>query len=124
MKYFVEGDEVEVKSGTWPKSTNGALKESIRKWEWLVEWLEKNPKENAPFASVDSCALCHLFYKVGSNDQASCDGCPVFEKTRGVECRLTPYISYSTNSGRYADGRQGVALAAARKEVEFLKSLL
>ena len=104
-------------TGKFPKTKNAALKESIRKWKWLVGYLEKNPDSEIPNANGQSCALCHIFAKI--NDD--CIGCPVYEYTGLHGCRNTPYIKYDDASYGNSVKR---AIHHAQAEVEFLESLL
>ena len=87
VEFARELDEL-LRSGPWPTTKKGALDDSIRKWEFLVEH---------PDTSNDSetCALCHLYYGDDDDDRddewQNCDGCPVFEKTGQRDCRGTPW---------------------------------
>lgn len=93
------------------KRTLTALKESIAKWE-------KNAQAEGIRGmklSSDECPLCLLFL-----DRSDCDGCPVAERTELRFCEGTPY-DYFAYTMMYDDAE---ALSAARREAEFLKSLL
>ena len=85
-----------------------ALKESIEKWEKRAAGAHNLPLGTA------ACPLCRLFHADYQTDTASCEGCPVFEKTRGPFCIATPYLDYADNPTD----------ANAKRELEFLKSLL
>lgn len=117
MKYTFVGDEI-IAEGKWPKTKRGALNESIKKWKELVLHLENN--DSIPEATVESCALCQLYYDFDTLEswgKSECKGCPVAEKTGKGECTSTPFIDY------YETYIHGKALRAARREVRFLESL-
>lgn len=95
-----------------------ALKASIAKWE--KHSVAETPGEVR--IGVKYCALCKLF-----NDyESSCDGCPVKANTGRGYCMGTPYVQAAAERHNWADGfgLQERFQAAARAEVEFLKSLL
>ena len=97
--------------------TRTALEQSIAKWE-------ANAKaENLTYVSLgaDSCPLCVIF-----NTGLECGGCPVFERTESPHCNETPYVAAFTAYTSWAWGENNGQRfrAAARHEVEFLKSLL
>ena len=52
MKYSVDKDGYVVAIGRWPKSRLGALKESIKKWEWLAKH-----RGSPPCTDSETCAL-------------------------------------------------------------------
>ena len=110
MKYSVDKDGYVVATGRWPKSRLGALKESIKKWEWLAKH-----RGSPPYTDSETCALCNI-YILG--DKNNCTGCPVMERTGEKSCVGTPYYDYSMALGHKK------AKLAARAEVKFLKSLL
>ena len=111
MKYSVDKDGYVVAIGRWPKSRLGALKESIKKWEWLA----KHRGSPLPYTDAETCALCNIYI---SGDKDNCMGCPVMERTGTKSCVGTPYCDYSLA----LDHKE--AKLAARAEVKFLKSLL
>ena len=104
--------------------TAEALEKSIKHWEEnaVAEFLDVSISE-------DACALCDLFML------SSCVGCPVFKKTHRVLCANSPYATAAKNYGTwnelFARPKPGMSIedardafrAAAREEVEFLKSL-
>lgn len=109
-----------------------ALIQSIAHWERLATGDEK-PGESV---SADDCALCQTFrnratlaFVVGNE----CIGCPVMERTGRSRCRSTPYSAAENHFVHSADktgktgktGRQTPEFrAAAKAELEFLRSLL
>ena len=105
------------------KKTLKALKASIVKWE-------KNTKAETPdkylIGYVD-CPLCDLYWH---ND---CNGCPISQKTKKSYCSSTPYQKCNDHlddwDHQFARGEdyakaKRLAIAAARREIKFLKSLL
>ena len=94
-------------------ATLAALRGSIEKWEAIVAGTGVD-------RGSENCPLCKMFFKA-----EECTGCPVMQKTGRPFCRGTPYDTFS----RHADFLRGKIsreqqLAAARDELEFLKSLL
>jgi hypothetical protein len=125
MQYGVEGDEVMAIGGNWPKTKLAALRESIRKWEYLHRWIRNHPDSDPPKSYAESCALCHLYYNEDGGEM--CADCPVFKKTGKGHCQDTPFVEYVRSTPSYFsdyDGDRKEALVAARKEIKFLKSLL
>lgn len=110
IKYYVEDDIVRATGGDWPKTKKGALREAIRKWEWLVTYLDR--AKHVPTTGRGSCALCVTI---------DCDECPVYAKTGRDSCKGTPYMDYYIAAER--DNMES-AKKAAKEEVKFLKSLL
>ena len=90
-----------------------ALKESIEHWRRLADGTNRKGEETGP----RSCALCMAF-AVGRDSINKCDGCPVSVKTGMKDCRNTPYYAAEAVFGA------PTFRAAARKELEFLESLL
>lgn len=93
-----------------------ALKASIRKWERNAK--AKTPEEY--LTKAGDCPLCDLFIDDG------CRRCPVYQRSLSIHCMATPYVqaSVARHQWAYSDGSAEAAHAAARAEVEFLKSLL
>ncbi|MGB1215068.1 MAG: hypothetical protein ACPG4X_17000 [Pikeienuella sp.] len=97
-----------------------ALKDSIAKWE-------KNARvrkvENAT-VRVSDCPLCLMFHSRFFG--LGCRGCPVSEATDQIECDGTPYEEANNRLYQWRDDScDGKPFrAAARAEVDFLKSLL
>ena len=96
-----------------------ALRQSIEKWERNA--VAETPDDYA--TSVGSCALCCLFW------ENRCRGCPVTDATGGVRCDWTPYWVANAARSEWSDCPSNLTLrdaahAAARAEVEFLRSLL
>jgi hypothetical protein len=128
MEYSVQifdgGLSVARASGEWPTGPTEVLLETIRKWEWLVAYLENSANNEIPSTYGEACALCIQYYDTG---ESKCSGCPVFNVTKRCDCHGTPYWDYrfEADSMAYNDGpHKELALDAARREVEFLKSLL
>lgn len=96
-----------------------ALKQSIEKWE-------RNAVAETPgdfTTRPRDCALCWLFCKRG------CGGCPVMDATGKVYCHGTPYDEAALACAEWRNATSNTTLrdaaqAAARAEVEFLRSLL
>mgnify|MGYP001564589755 CR=1 FL=1 len=106
--------------GKFPKTKIAALRESIRKWKWLVRYLEDNSDYPIPHASIESCSLCDIF-RYDRDEKSICAGCPVRERTGKALCEDTPidgYSKYSNNQNRKR------SIHYAKREVEFLESLL
>jgi len=114
IKYEVVSNIVEKASGRWPTTKLAALKESIRKWEFIVSALSRHSNYILD-GGVYSCALCQLYPP--NRNAASCEGCPVAEYTGKHECVNTPYhdfrASFSSDKIKYA-----------KQEVAFLKKLI
>lgn len=89
-----------------------ALKGSIAKWEAIVAGTER---DDGP----DNCPLCQLFNK---HPFGECDGCPVAESVGLSGCDGTPYQAWDELGCDRAETPN--AVAAARAELRFLKSLL
>ena len=109
MEYSIKKGEV-VTRGEFPTTRKGAIRESIRKWEFIVNAIEEG--KPAPDSYADFCALCNLYY--GN----MCAGCPVSEATGDAYCSSSPHEWYTFNA---RDWR--TKLAAAVAEVEFLQTL-
>lgn len=105
VKYFLSqgSNRVQVE-GTWPKTRVAALRESIRKWEFVVKELEASPCRKI-VCDAEGCALCQLYL------ENNCIGCPVKKNIGLSYCVGTPFKPIPT-------------LQDARSEVAFLKSLL
>lgn len=102
-----------------------ALETSIKHWE---ENAEAENFYNADL-SPSSCALCEKF-RLNVSLKA-CRGCPIEIKTGRINCAGTPYADashayevWSNDVDESNDPKHRAAFqAAARAEVEFLKSL-
>jgi len=101
VKFSVGGSGVQARKGPWPKTKRGALNDSIRKWEFLVE--------NRAYNGTDTCALCYRYVE-GVEYEKKCKGCPVMAKTGKAGCLGTPWRAYPTK-------------AQAKRELAFLRSL-
>lgn len=99
--------------GPYPDNVQEALDISIAKWEFLVE--------NPVWDGADgTCGLCMLFLRLGDlGDPPHCEGCPI-ANAGYVGCRGTAYETYLN-----ADicGTKDEMIAAAKQQVDFLKSL-
>ena len=115
IKYTIDEFGIVVKYGKFPISKIDVLRESIRKWKWLVKYLKENPDKPIPRSGNTTCALCEIF--VGD----ACIDCPVYRRTKMESCKRTPYDKYC-NAGR--KNNHPLAEKYAQKEVEFLESLL
>src|ERR1700687_4713999 len=101
MKYTVESNRV-ICEGNWPTKRGPALRESIKKWQAIVLFLENNKKnefgfgERGPGVGEGECALCHIYNSNPSHYENSndCVGCPVYEKTGQKYCEGTSYETY------------------------------
>lgn len=96
--------------------TKKALEGSIAKWK-------RNARARTPEIvrlSVADCPLCDLYW------DSYCDGCPVALRTGEAKCRETPYIDAASahDDWEWGDSDGGPFRTAAKKEVEFLRSLL
>lgn len=88
-----------------------ALKASIRHWERMKK--KRDSLKESPKSS--HCPLCQI------TDPYSCEGCPVYEKTRSENCLDTPWV---TANKVFYHGTNKEWRIAAQKEIDFLKSLL
>jgi len=106
------------------KLTEQALKGSIKKWTHIVG------RTGLDFG-IKNCPLCRMFYNTGIGNKL-CNGCPVSKKSTKASCRGTPYedweFHYCTihlNRFPYSVVKGcKTCLLLAKKELEFLKSLL
>ncbi len=115
IKYAVNEFGVINIHGKFPTGKIAALRESIRKWKWLVKYLEEHPDGLIPRTGVSTCTLCLVFLIGG------CFNCPVYERTKRAYCERTPHSKYNS----VGEHRNHVlAEEYAQKEVEFLESLL
>lgn len=112
-----------------------ALTESIEKWE-------RNTRAMVPYQatlSSNTCALCKIYLICGN-----CHGCPVKNVTKRDMCADSPYLNayraHKIWANKYlfssdymhrneslkkdADDAREAFVEAAKKEVEFLKSIL
>jgi hypothetical protein len=93
------------------KQTLGALRGSIQKWKRIVVGTGIDN-------GTHNCPLCTLFY---ADD---CIGCPVAKKTGLSCCMATPYEAYEKIVPLGKKSKSIGATAAAKKELQFLQSLL
>ena len=100
------------------KKTLKALKKSIKKWEKIVN-------EEGVDWGLD-CSLCKLFI------ENNCVDCPVYIKTKMRSCIGTPYAEWvhhqrDSHVDEFTEAYEiecPKCKELARKELEFLKSLL
>lgn len=94
-----------------------ALDLAIEKWELIAD----HAGEVDNFGGR-SCALCRLYYRDEEDD--TCEGCPVWEKTGRSGCDGTPFEQYLENDkGDESEESKARLRQYALAEVEFLKSL-
>ena len=89
-----------------------ALESSIRIWERRAS----GHIDNSP------CPLCQLSVFSESDDDL-CKGCPVHLHT-GNSCAGTPFYEWSAAQENFDKENSEAAVLAAKKELEFLKSLM
>ena len=94
-----------------PRNETEALELSIEKWEFIVKCCEDGLEVDCGHSRT--CALCQFHDKRNSLECQQC----VVGKAGYLGCNKTPYENYNRNSS--VEGK----LAAAKDEVEFLKSL-
>jgi len=104
IKYFIENNMCHAE-GKWPKTKKEALRESIRKWEFLVK------HSSISCGGRNSCACCMLSDSISG--KLDCLRCLIADAGHR-ECSETPYEDYDDNP------KKKFAVA----EVKFLKSLL
>ena len=92
-----------------------ALKESIEHWRRMEDGSQK--RRESP--SAEQCALCNIF---NAPRTPQCIGCPVMEQTGLSLCNETPFID--AYEAFLKTGISPTFRAAAKKEREFLESLL
>ena len=107
------------------EKTHEALEGSIKKWEAIVDGTGADQ-------GADNCPLCAMFIEEcdpedDSIDNYGCHGCPVKEKTGQQECAGSPFYEWR-DSIPHDQKFPFFAItepqkAAAKKELEFLKSL-
>lgn len=90
-----------------------ALRGSIAKWEARAAGEKKS-------AGPASCPLCRLFNNSDTEEDDMCKGCPVYDAGHRW-CENTPYEDFQVALWNERDEER---LAAAQREVDFLKSLL
>jgi hypothetical protein len=101
------------------EKTLTALQGSIAKWEAIVNGTGED-------RGIDNCPLCREFHEVFFSEddreagRLSCSGCPVAIAAREVGCYQTPYDEIA----RLEDDDTEEYAAAAKAELEFLRSLL
>jgi hypothetical protein len=109
IKYKID-DGVVVASGKWPTTKQEAIRESRRKYRFIVKAIDAGEEPPGPLS--DSCALCNLYLA------ADCKKCPVFEATGQKECGGSPWDWYMSSLDDWR-----MARAAAVAEINFLASL-
>jgi hypothetical protein len=92
-----------------------AFEKSILKWELIVKGWDT-------YNSIETCGLCDLYFEHG-NDEESCVGCPIFERTGEKYCGGSPYNNY-VNEYNVADGDTTLKLiSCSMKELSYLIKL-
>ncbi len=91
-----------------------ALRGSVAKWQQIVDG------EGMDLGTYN-CPLCLEFYD--GEESGDCDGCPVAAKTGTQYCNRTPYEDLELNM-KPRETYTEVDVEGARRELEFLKSLL
>jgi len=84
------------------------IKESIDCWEKIADGKEQKH-------GADDCPCCIEWF------ESDCEGCPIKESTGKYLCSGTPYIEFIKND---MDVSTEGGRSAARKMIEFLRSLL
>lgn len=100
------------------KEDRVALKGSIKKWKGVVE--------GEPERAGLDCPLCKIYF------EKVCSGCPISEWVGEIRCDGTPFRPwvdvapemYSIGLGSFRVATTPEAIAAAKKELAFLKMLL
>lgn len=103
---------------TMRRDTLEALRGSIKKWEEIVAGTGVDE-------GYRNCPLCVMFDNY--DDPAAnheCDGCPVYAKTDVPGCNETPYDEWVLVKGPTRKADTPKRLAAAQRELDFLRSLL
>jgi hypothetical protein len=120
------------------KKARKALIKSIEKWErylTVAHFVDASFTWDTACICIENeiliddpqtCPLCNVFNKSSFGYTSSCDGCPIYDKTRKQFCMGTPFIKiagwmYDFYNLR-VDIKEGIDLIA--EEVEFLYSLL
>jgi len=95
-----------------PETAEEALEQSIEKWEYL-----SSGRANG----VPDCGLCEFHYE---NDE-NCEACPVYAVTGKEQCGGSPFDNWhrAARPGGTEFLNHPDAVAAAQKELAFLKSL-
>ena len=109
MKFEVI-DGVLKAAGTWASSRKGAIRNSIKKWQAIVGYLEQH-KDIPQNVHGSTCNLCVM------NSIINGDACPVADMTGLYNCEGTPFNLYIDSETRPE------ALRAARAEVLFLEAI-
>lgn len=94
-----------------------ALKDSIAHWGRLSTGTRQPDEVVGP----SDCALCRRFNH--PTPPTLCVGCPVAGRTKLAHCSGTPYAQAAFAFGYYGPDSPEFK-AAAKKELEFLQSLL
>ena len=121
--HFAIEDGVLVHHFATPKTEEEALDLATEKWKCIVDFHKNN--ENPCGKGVRgiggiSCGLCRLYNWVCINIDNHNLICPVYRKTKFLDCDDTPYKQYACSS-RF--GSNDKLLEYAQAEVAFLQSL-
>ena len=105
-------EEIMVSDATSDKKR---IKRSLEKWEFIVNLLAFRIKIWQD-GGRKTCALCMKYDPI----MHDCEGCPIYIRTGRRGCQGTPYEDFIEASSSAIPDR----LACARREVDFLQSLL
>lgn len=96
-----------------------ALRGSIEKWKAI------EAGTGADFG-YENCPLCQHFTEKDEDGRLMCEKCPVGIAAKEMGCNNTPYEEWAELEIEHIDqaADEGKAKALARKEREFLESLL
>ena len=116
------GTDRVVFTGDKPETDEEALTLSVEKWEFIVAALSAEGSggdllDNGP----NTCGLCMRHGTVCCVGRPYCENCPIGIYTGDNYCGGTPYPDYSDAID--TDDNKGALLAAATREVAFLKEV-
>lgn len=103
-----------------PPATLKALNASIAHWRRLATGKRRSGEGHC----ADDCALCHEFFFNSKDEFSRCKGCPVKARTGRRLCADTPWGAANAAASDYDSYNSLQFKAAARKELQFLESLL
>ena len=99
--------------GDFAKSRKGAIRNSLKSWQVVADYLEMTENDIPDKKADKTCNLCQLY--------PACKECPILQKTGRTQCDGTAYYKY-VNAREDFDHAK--ALRAAHKMVDLLASLL
>lgn len=118
-RFYVRYGAVQVRPPFTGRERN-PLRWSIKKWEFIVSYLEEHPKEVIGDGGFKTCALCAKYGCRSDEHYVCCSGCPVSNATSTIWCATTPYTVYSREANH---GDHTGSLCSARAMVLFLQGL-